>query len=558
MDNNGCVSGYDCLPFEKSIQQPIQQPTADCSRAVACVGGDGCCPSGCSGQDPDCGPQQKTCPQPPTKPVCDNGNIVPKYDNNGCLTFYECQPSFWCPTENRCPDGTQPCQIINNNCECKPCPPPPGCREEKDPSGFVRVVCEEQKVNCPPDNDLKAAIDKCNAHNGRWVSKQDGRGCKYVDCEFGETTSAFSMQQRGACPEQNWEEIRKKCDSLNQRFEVYFENGCKIPKCVQEQQRACPEIMTPSIREDIENKCRSQGMGIIKDFDMNGCPITRCEQRNECQREIPKEAYEKCRTEYGGELIVKTDERGCIVYRDCISRGDEKRVTFEEVSEIPSATILLDMAFKLESLKIEFDKLARQTDEVANYYKSINSPEQERFSRVSDMFDAAKSKVDEIKTKLRDRIKDITTDDLAEIKHDIKYIKEVMMQDIVYYMLSSSDDVKNIVAKTEDDCGYDGGCFDRAFRACKKVKFRPPEEGKDAPLVEVTGLENDKCVMKVTSNGPGDRPMEMICSIPNYALGINNPEKDIFPYCEGPMAEFINKYGTEGPSGPDGCNGQEE
>jgi len=553
VDNNGCISGYDCFPISKETPVPI---TDYCSRVVACIGGDGCCPSGCSGQDPDCGPQQKICPQLPTKPICDNGNIVPKYDNNGCLTFYECQPSFWCPTENRCPDGSQPCQIINNNCECKSCPPPQGCREEKDPSGFVRVICENKQMNCPPDEDLKHAIEKCNAQNGRWISNQDARGCKYIDCEFGETKSMFATKQ--ACPQLNFEEVRQKCESLNQRFEVYFENGCKIPKCIQGQERACPEIMTPSIREEIESKCKSQGMGIVKDFDNNGCPITRCGRSDECQRELPQSSYEKCKTEYGGELIVKTDQRGCIVYRDCVRRGDEKMVIYEEVTEKPSATTLLDIAFKLENLKIEFDKLARQTDDVANYYKSVGSGEEERFRRVSDMFDAAKTKVDEIKTKIKDRMKDMTTDDLGEIKHDIKYIKEVMMQDIVYYMLSSSDDVKQITSKTEDDCGYDESCFDQAFRVCKKVKFKPPEDGGNGPDVEIIGLEGDKCVMKATSEGPGKKPMEMTCKIPNYALGIKEPEKDIFPYCEGAMAEFLKKYGTEGPSGPGGCKGQEE
>jgi len=53
----------------------------------------------------------------------------------------------------------------------------------------------------------------------------------------------------------------------------------------------------------------------------------------------------------------------------------------------------------------------------------------------------------------------------------------------------------------------------------------------------------------------------MTCKIEKYTLGVRNLEEDIFPYCEGSMAELTKKFGGSGGQGPPGvpgkCSGDE-
>jgi hypothetical protein len=317
------------------------------------------------------------------------------------------------------------------------------------------------------------------------------------------------------------------------------ERGCKIAKCMDaDQEQAwmnedCSMVPGP-VREKTEKECSEKGLDVIKSYDENGCQILKCAQPNECQREISKEASEKCKSK-GGEFVVKKDDKGCVVYSECVTRGDNSRVYVEKIEKVPDATELLDIAFKLENLKMSLDKLAKQTNEIADYYKSTGSNEEQRFTRVSDMFISAKVKVDNIKTKIRNKLKTLTTDDITEIKTDIKYLKDVTIKDIVYVMLSTGDDVKAITSGSgENDCGSDSVCFDKAFRICKPVSFNA--EGNIS--VKITGLEKSTCIMTASASKNGQN-YDMTCKIEKYADGIGGAESNILPYCTGSLKDMM-------------------
>jgi hypothetical protein len=110
-----------------------------------------------------------------------------------------------------------------------------------------------------------------------------------------------------------------------------------------------------------------------------------------------------------------------------------------------------------------------------------------------------------------------------------------MIKDILYVMLSSSDDVRGLTTNTavgQDDtgCGDDGSCFDRAFRLCKPTTFNPDAN----TIVDITGLVDNVCVLKAKlAEGKGppagtisgiNPPYEMTCKIKDYALGMKGPE----------------------------------
>jgi hypothetical protein len=347
------------------------------------------------------------------------------------------------------------------------------------------------------------------------------------------------------------DEAIDSCRSMGMRGVIVKRDECNFVKCIHpEEEQKCPPV-TREMKDRIFEKCRRMGRKVIEEWDERGCVLLKCAERGECLR-LPPEAFKRCE-ERGGELVVRNDEHGCVTFYKCIMPGDESDVYVEKMEMIPKSSELLSIAFKLEELKIEFDKLARKTDQIAEYYASVRSPEEARFRRVSDMFNSAKDRVDEIKNKLKNRLRDITIDDLIDIKHDIRYIKDVILKDILYYMLSTSEEVQELIQPSENDYGTDGRCFDRAFRVCKPVVFYP--EGRRGPKVEIKGLEGDYCIMySVLPEGEGppagmipgvNPPYEMTCKIKDYSMGMRGPE-DILDECEGSMVTLIKMFGIRG------------
>ncbi len=559
-DDKGCVIGYDCVEISRTeVGQvatcpEIQQPKIECTTNEqlskitddkGCVVGYNCVSTAVS---PPEAPQ--VCPTlVPEKPSCD-GSVVPVFDR-GCLISYTCVPQ--------------------------------GCSQETDQSGFIRVVCEHKTV-CPGDSQQAEIRSKCYEQGGTPVPFNDHSGCVFYDCRFDNreiNPNPISGYQK--CPTREEEKnMIDRCRESGFAPSFIFEGGCKIVKCSQEAKPVC-QYVAESEKTRIDNECSSHGLPVVRDIDKSGCAFYRCGESSQmtCQRNVPPEAYKKCDS-IGGEMIAKTSRDGCVVFSECVMPGDDKYVRVEEPTEIPDATVLINLALKLEQLKIELDRLAVESREIEKYYGSVNSLDEERYKRVAAMFEAAADKVDEIRAKIRDNVDTMTIDDLVEIKHDIKYIKEVTLKDILYLMLSNSDDVKETlelskkvstesnfedIERNAKDCGTDGSCFDRAIRSCKPVTFRP--EGRSGPIISILGVEGGACVMRVTMTEGNIPPgftkdsFFMDCRIKNYAIGVRGPE-DVIPYCEGPMAKFAKeRFGGTGEvsgqsfpppeGGPGGC-----
>jgi len=570
---------------------------------------DGVCPAGCAASsDYDCcvnaGKQwidggcfdtakTTTCPPPPSEISCPEGTIKNKYDASGCLTGYECitkSETGLCPappTAISCLAHEQLQKITDSK----------GCVVDyKCVSVEQHITTEQPAATCPLDDELLSIGNKCIAQDGKVVTFTDPSGCKFIDCRFtDEEILPDPLKGHEKCPSDK--EIKnavKSCKATGLSPAISFEGGCKIAKCVQENIDRC-KIPTPEDKLQLENQCDAKGLSTVKDVDPNGCAFYRCGENAQetCAKEVPSEAFKKCQS-IGGEMVVQKGDNGCVAYAYCVTRGDERDAYVEQIEEVPEATELLDIALKLEKLKVELIKLSDEAGNIATFYADRGDEDEERFNRVSSMFEAAADRVDGIREEIRSRLDSLTVEDMLEIRRDIKHLKEVTLKDIVYMMLSNSDEVKETIkasnkisvktAEIEDveefgsNCGTDGLCFDRAFRVCKPVAFKP--EGSYGPIITVIGLEGNICIVKARlpddmGPPPGiipgiNPPYEMTCKFEEYSFGVRGPE-DFIPHCEGPMAELMKQFGPRGPpggrggpggpggfSGPGGCKGPSE
>ncbi|MBL7206487.1 MAG: hypothetical protein ISS36_02715 [Candidatus Aenigmarchaeota archaeon] len=486
-----------------------------------------------------------------------------------CEWIEGCEKSIQCPNYKTCPDGADvSCWVEHKDdgqrCECESCPLPENCRRETDEYGMERVECERKDH---PDDDCKPIDEEgirkeCFEKGGEPVERYTRpMKCLYIDCEFRNKKDKFFENED--CPDdEEMQEVKEKCWSMKQKDMIIFEHGCKFVKCVDEnwhEERSergfgedCVRAPPRHVVEEKEMYCGEMGKIAIMYFDNDGCQYIDCaSSEQEKTRDPPMITYEKCERT-GGKMVVRRDENGYVDFAECIMRGDRNEVYVDEMDRIPESHELLDMAFKLEELKMTFDRLSKKTADIANYYAQSGSWEADRFRSVSGMFESAKGKVDEIKEKLKNRLQDLNIDDMMEIRQDLRYIKDVLLKDIVYFMLGSEKDVREFVVedeRDENDCGRDGMCFDNAFRTCTPgVLFYPegkPRPGQEpSPTLRIDGVEDGKCKLYVFVETPFGK-MDMTCRMPDYSFGMRNPE-EMFPHCQGPLlAEAMKRTENE-------------
>ncbi|MBI2583085.1 MAG: hypothetical protein HYW25_00320 [Candidatus Aenigmarchaeota archaeon] len=570
------------------------------------------------------------------RPQCPIGEeAVPSIDgSSGCVTGYTCQaagftpdqgefpvkpltpPGKTCPASVTCSEGSSvACRLDSAGiCGCDACPVsaeriPQGCRQELDPAGFTRVVCEGTQ-QCPQLPDIRDAKAMCEQKGGRFNEFFDSRGCRVHDCSFGQSFVAttpqvvpFATTENVLCPSQ--EEIRKmkielfdSCKSLGQPLTFKAENGCRIPACggggeISQEGPRCSAVAeshrNPEARDQTAQACSSSGGRPFKNFDPQGCPFVDCAREHTdtpsqfCPQDVPPDSYDSCGMK-GGELVIKRDQNGCVVFSQCVTKDGYKGSRYvKPIEEIPDETQLLQLAFKLESLKIQLNDLKNQALDIARYWKSHGEEgDANRFELVAAKFDAAQTRVDEAKSILREIVgrEQINENDLLEAREEIGKVKGDL-KGILYIMLSTDENLK---AEIEDDrggeCKENTECFDEAWQFCKSgFTFEP--EGSRGPIVTLKGTEevasgDVRCVLEASitegRDGPPPEmlrqlglsyPLSMECKFPlaiDFAREGPSQEQ-LKTYCSGPMLELMEKFGGPGGNGgpgvPGKCSGDE-
>jgi hypothetical protein len=490
----------------------------------------------------------ETCPQDCIEGFCGDGfcgiGEHPENCKEDCGIVVK-PPEHQCPPEDSLKEIKEKCEefgmIFNlrqapDGClygECNPEHRPfterKECKEVVEPNGFVRRICEEECFPEPPE--IK---QRCIEQRGIPKPSTDFRGCPITVCEFGEMQRGFIER----CPSpQEIEEKSRQCkeSGLSAVIEVGF-NGCEYVRCEGRKPliEECPVIAFEEI-ERIREECNRKDGHLIREFDERGCGKPLCvteKEKGKYCRDVPPEAFERCERE-GGELIVKKDKEGCVVFEACNRRG-ERRFEYEEVDEIPDVTRLLSIALKLEDLKVKLEKVKKKINALTEYYKAQGNEENaQRFGKAASMFSSIEEEIERIKDEIKENADAMDKRSVIEIKKEIKLIRE-KLKDILFVILGETERKSDYTEKR--DCGTNEECFQKNYVICNPIKYTHLEGDKKFNA-EIKGIENGECLMKVNAEFEG-KILWMECRDPYYIDSDMTPEK-IERICKGPLTEMI-------------------
>jgi len=452
------------------------------------------------------------------------------------------------------PDG---CNIAECMPSSGPMPTTPSqCVKETDPvTGMEIMRCQTQQMQCgsePPE--IK---QHCIEQKGTPRLSVDPRGCQITICEygaFGQETQPGLFSQESCLSPGKIDKFAREC-----KGKVLIDvasNGCRYPKCEGElvgiTETICPAFNLDEIRK-LESDCTVKGGQMYKMFDEKLCPKPKCvepgQETTQCE-DVPEEAYTRCAKD-GGQLVVKKDDKGCIVFVDCIKQQTEQ-YEYDRIEELPETSELLAMVFKLEALNMEFDKLQKRAQSIAEYYNSTgDTATAERFTKVASMFGSAKERIEEIKNKMKviaEREEEPTKGDIIGLKLEIKEIKK-LLKDILFVMLGSSKKEKieeGRTVETVEDCGGDSPCFMKNFRVCSKAKIVSTEGGGGNQIIgEIFGLKEGICSYQIGLKSEVKK-LIMNCKEKDYVFAEFTPQR-FRDTCTGDVEEFLGIMESKAP-----------
>ncbi len=415
---------------------------------------------------------------------------------------------------------------------------------------YVKHETAAEVLECPDDFKYKQACpefnqkemdfmeSECTKYGGTFVPPKKAEGsCTYPDCKFASNEFDFDNPLGKIEKCQTLTALRPQelaCGSLGGKALYSLVGGCWKLNCKREESKCS---INPALDPLTEEACKNDGKDLIKKFDADGCQFLTCGAASECDKEAPATAAAKCASE-GGEYVVNKAPNGCVEFVECVKPGlHADDVLFEPVKVVPDIIKLLDIALRLDELKVALDKLAVKADDISAYYASKGEDsDAERFKRIADMLEAAKDEIDKIKEKLKAKLDKITIDELTEVKKDLVVLKDSLLREVLFLLLSTKSEAENVA--TLAVCGSKADCFDNAYRTCKPTTFTPPvPTGKSTPTIKIEGLEGDNCVLTASLSDAGTS-YSMKCSVENYALGMHGPD-DLLPHCTGDMVDLI-------------------
>ncbi len=480
-------------------------------------------------------PTTQACPPTPATPSCGPGeNLKAAFDDHGCLISQYCFKLESGEQQRSCPlvskeafdscssrggnpithTGQDGCAILK--CErqegFQPQGPPQGCKEEVDPAGFKRIVCEGPQgggQGCPSDKQQmeQQRKDQCLSKGGNPISFHDPNGCQFFNCEFQQRgpqsqSRAFSgggqalgLEKRNCPTRAQADEAFKKCQSVGQEGFYVGPSDCRFVECRNveafKDKFRCDESRNFARIDDLVQKCGGK-QNVIKDWDASGCAFPRCKEQGDGSQDEgrgpPPEFFERCEKDGGRIADFGQGRVTCVPPK---SKGKlEKGLRQDEVlalAEVGEGDVL-KLGLKLETAKIALNEAKNALEDAANYWDLQNAPEEsERVRRAARILDKASKKLDKAKLNIVKKIedKDISIDDLIEIKEKIKETIEDIEIDATTALLGGE-------SKEAPDADVDTDELTENAENCIVGVFNV-DTGEEGPevTVDIKGIDGD-------------------------------------------------------------------
>gem|GEM_PF-5792616 len=526
--------------------------------ATDCGVSEFCGNSVCAGSE-----NRENCPSDCRESVCGDFfcgvSETPLSCPNDCGLVVEKKNRPVCPAPEQIKEIITKCEQIGykpqffqsgNGCGYADCRPPEAlefsdastsCREETDAqTGGVRYTCE---TACPAERPNLES--DCTSFGGRVERFKSGSDCTLSYCIFGgqKTEKKSSFFEKDYCPSpEDVEAFSAQCEL--QGFSSVAEigsNGCTYVHCrgKDEFKTQCPIITFEGLEAEKES-CAAQSGFVSRTFSSAGCVeltcVTSANEQAVCGEEVPKEAFESCAAD-GGGLVVKKNATGCIVFAECVKEGTSEFDFREvEVTKRLDPTEVLGLVLQLEELKIKISDISGTLSTLESYWRAKNPAQAERFSKAQLMLESVVKEIDDIRGTLNQNKQSISRDLLKEIKIRLLKIREGALQDVVFVLLSSTEDSQGEERTQSKDCESDFECFNRKFRVCDPAVYLH-NEGEEQYATEIIGIEDDQCVLSISFSGKS-----MTCQWPDFSVESIEPEK-FQEYCEGELVrELQNKF----------------
>jgi len=197
--------------------------------------------------------------------------------------------------------------------------------------------------------------------------------------------------------------------------------------------RACQSQNIDQIRTAKE-KCYAESGKVVIEIDSTGCNHYVCVNENAvCKKEISSEKVLSCK-ENGGEIISRTDEEGCITLFECTKPMDSNASINTEI--LNDSTKLLELALKLEGLRIELDKTAKKLGAIAEYYnEGSDKNSANKFEAAKQLLLTAVTKVDSLKEFIKTNVDNFSEEDAIQVRATISEIRNGILRDVLMTIL---------------------------------------------------------------------------------------------------------------------------
>ena len=161
-----------------------------------------------------------------------------------------------------------------------------------------------------------------------------------------------------------------------------------------------------------------------------------------------------------------------------------------------------------------------------------DSANADKFSNARNMVNSMLEEIEASRILFERSSDQITPEELTELRKKIRYMRDVLIPDVLYIINVTTD-----VGKEE--CGTNDECFQRALRSCSPASVVHAERGLSLKT-EIAGVEGNRCIYDISTE-IDNTPLNMVCKDSKYSLGIINAER-FREICEGTLLEKVYSF----------------